>query len=56
VTQIDFFSRINATMQVDQGLAESLRLFLDELATTFQAKRLSCSTAIPTWSGSSSGI
>jgi len=25
VTQIDFFSRINATMQVDQGLAESLR-------------------------------
>src|SRR5260370_3620951 len=38
VTQIDFFSRINATMQVDQGLAESLRLFLDELATTFQAE------------------
>ncbi len=37
-TQIDFFSRINATMQVDQGLAESLRLFLDELATTFQAE------------------
>src|SRR5216684_7799794 len=31
VAQIDFFSRINATMQVDQGLAESLRLFLDEL-------------------------
>src|SRR5882762_309148 len=28
VTQIDFFSRINATMQVDQGLAESLRLLL----------------------------
>ena len=38
VTQIDFFSRINATMQVDQGLAESLRLFLDELATTFHAE------------------
>src|SRR6267378_5546599 len=36
--QIDFFSRINATMQVDQGLAESLRLFLDELATTFNAE------------------
>jgi len=33
--QIDFFSRINATMQVDQGLAESLRLFLEELAKTF---------------------
>ena len=33
--QIDFFSRINATMQVDQGLAESLRLLLEELATTF---------------------
>src|SRR5205823_11800797 len=29
-SQIDFFSRINATMQVDQGLAESLRLFLQE--------------------------
>ncbi|HUC52694.1 MAG TPA: histidine kinase [Candidatus Cybelea sp.] len=38
VSQIDFFSRINATMQVDQGLAESLRLFLDELATTFAAE------------------
>ena len=38
VSQIDFFSRINATMQVDQGLAESLRLFLDELATTFRAE------------------
>jgi len=36
--QIDFFSRINATMQVDQGLAESLRLFLDELARTFGAE------------------
>jgi signal transduction histidine kinase len=36
--QIDFFSRINATMQVDQGLAESLRLFLDELATTFNTE------------------
>src|SRR5436853_6487353 len=35
---IDFFSRINATMQVDQGLAESLRLFLEELATTFGAE------------------
>src|SRR2546429_993691 len=36
--QIDFFSRINATMQVDQGLAESLRLFLEELATTFSTE------------------
>src|SRR5438046_748013 len=36
-SQIEFFSRINATMQVDQGLAESLRLFLEELATTFSA-------------------
>src|SRR5499427_3821093 len=35
VGQIDFFSRINATMQVDQGLAESLRLFLQELSSTF---------------------
>jgi signal transduction histidine kinase len=34
-SQIEFFSRINSTMQVDQGLAESLRLFLQELATTF---------------------
>ena len=36
--QIDFFSRISSTMQVDQGLAESLRLFLDELATSFNAE------------------
>jgi signal transduction histidine kinase len=35
--EIDFLSRISATMQVDQGLAESLRLFLEELATTFKA-------------------
>src|SRR5690242_16351404 len=38
VSQIDFFSRINATMQVDQGLAESLRLFLQELGTTFDVE------------------
>jgi len=37
-SQIEFFSRINATMQVDQGLAESLRLFLQELATTFNVE------------------
>ena len=36
--QIEFFSRISSTMQVDQGLAESLRLFLDELATSFNAE------------------
>jgi signal transduction histidine kinase len=36
--EIDFLSRISATMQVDQGLAESLRLFLEELATTFKAE------------------
>ncbi len=38
VAQIDFLSRISATMQVDQGLAESLRLFLQELATSFSAE------------------
>src|SRR5712664_1523769 len=37
-SQIEFFSRISATMQVDQGLAESLRLFLEELASTFGAE------------------
>jgi len=37
-SQIEFFSRINATMQVDQGLAESLRLFLQELRLTFDAE------------------
>ncbi len=37
-SQIEFFSRISATMQVDQGLAESLRLFLEELATSFSAE------------------
>jgi signal transduction histidine kinase len=36
--QIELFSRISSTMQVDQGLAESLRLFLDELATSFNAE------------------
>src|SRR6266581_4030051 len=36
-SQIEFFSRLSATIQVDQGLAESLRLFLEELATTFGA-------------------
>ena len=36
--QIEFFSRISSTMQVDQGLAESLRLFLDELAISFSAE------------------
>jgi len=36
--QIEFFSRINSTMQVDQGLAESLRLFLQELAITFNVE------------------
>ena len=37
-SQIEFFSRINATMQVDQGLAESLRLFLQEIAVSFDAE------------------
>ena len=37
-SQIEFFSRIGATMQVDQGLAESLRLFLEELATNFNSE------------------
>jgi signal transduction histidine kinase len=34
----EFFSRISATLQVDQGLAESLRLLLDELAAAFQVE------------------
>jgi signal transduction histidine kinase len=34
----EFFSRITGTMQVDQGLAESLRLFLEELAVAFQCE------------------
>jgi signal transduction histidine kinase len=37
-SQIDFLARIHATLQVDQGLAESLRLFLQELATTFNVE------------------
>src|SRR5258708_36709779 len=37
-SQTEFLSRISATMQVDQGLAEALRLFLEELATTFGAE------------------
>jgi len=47
-SQIEFFSRISATMQVDQGLAESLRLFLEELATTFDAEEALLLTAIQT--------
>jgi len=34
----EFFSRITGTMQVDQGLAESLRLFLEELAVAFHCE------------------
>ncbi len=37
-SQIEFFSRLSATIQVDQGLAESLRLLLEELATSFGAE------------------
>jgi signal transduction histidine kinase len=34
----ELFSRITATMQVDRGLAECLRLLLEELALAFQAE------------------
>ena len=37
-SQNDFFSSITATLQVDQGLAESLRLMLDELARAFEVE------------------
>jgi signal transduction histidine kinase len=37
--QNEFFSRITATMQVDQGLAECLRLFLDEIAAAFGSEQ-----------------
>jgi len=37
-SQNDFFSKITATLQVDQGLAESLRLLLDELARAFDTE------------------
>jgi signal transduction histidine kinase len=33
--QNEFFARITATMEVDQGLSECLRLFLDELTHAF---------------------
>lgn len=36
-SQNEFLSHITATMQVDQGLAESLRLMLTELAISFQS-------------------
>jgi two-component system, NarL family, sensor histidine kinase DegS len=35
--QNEFFARITETMEVDQGLAECLRLFLDELTRAFHA-------------------
>jgi signal transduction histidine kinase len=36
--QNEFFSRLTGTMQVDQGLAESLRLLLDEITHAFHAQ------------------
>ena len=36
-TENAFFSRISSTMNVEQGLAESLRLLLEELAAAFAA-------------------
>ena len=36
-SQNEFLSHITATMQVDQGLAESIRLLLNELAVSFQS-------------------
>ncbi len=36
--QQEFFSRITATMEVDQGLAECLRLFLEELTRAFASQ------------------
>jgi signal transduction histidine kinase len=36
--QNEFFSRVTATMQVDQGLAECLRQFLEEIAGAFQSE------------------
>jgi signal transduction histidine kinase len=38
VGENEFLSRITGTMQVDQGLAESLRLLLDELARAFRTE------------------
>jgi len=37
-TQNAFFSRISSTLNVEQGLAESLRLLLEELATAFSTE------------------
>jgi signal transduction histidine kinase len=37
--QNHFLSSITATMQVEQGLAESLRMFLEELAQSFQTEQ-----------------
>jgi hypothetical protein len=38
VAENEFLSRITGTMQVDQGLAESLRLMLEELAGDFRTE------------------
>src|ERR1700682_4413746 len=38
VAENEFLARISGTMQVEQGLAESLRLLLNELATAFHAE------------------
>ncbi|HEY1422031.1 MAG TPA: histidine kinase [Candidatus Acidoferrum sp.] len=38
-SQSHFLSSVTATMQVEQGLAECLRLFLEELAQSFEAEQ-----------------
>lgn len=39
-SQNEFLSHITATMQVDQGLAESLRMLMQEMATSFFAEQV----------------
>ncbi len=54
-SQNEYLSHITATMQVDQGLAESLRLLLDELASTFGRRKPCSFFATPTSNASFCG-
>ena len=54
--QQDFLSRLATTMHVELGLAESLRLLLEEFAAGISHRTRLCSPiATRTWSASSSG-
>jgi len=53
--QNELLARVTSTMQVDQGLSESLRLLLEELTQRFTPTERCSSSAMPTSNASLSG-